>query len=192
MGSGNMLSNHRISFPGHTRYQKTSHDLAQSNCGTFLSTEGDWNLAHPKTKQYDKAYCFFSVPMQSTSSSHYSQESNQSTGGFRSHGSPPSFTMPFNTNALPTDIASMLMNMASNMPQAQPSQSRQGEDSNVSGSDEPGIRIGGNINLNFGENMPEDITGALRSMMEMFSGPSPQGNPNPHDTDTTNGRSATH
>ncbi|KAH9756989.1 TPR REGION domain-containing protein [Citrus sinensis] len=129
---------------------------------------------------------------QSTSSSHYSQESNQSTGGFRSHGSPPSFTMPFNTNALPTDIASMLMNMASNMPQAQPSQSRQGEDSNVSGSDEPGIRIGGNINLNFGENMPEDITGALRSMMEMFSGPSPQGNPNPHDTDTTNGRSATH
>lgn len=129
---------------------------------------------------------------QTTSSSHYSQESNQSTGGFRSHGTPPSFTMPFNTNALPTDIASMLMNMASNMPQAQPSQSRQGEDSNVSGSDEPGIRIGGNINLNFGENMPEDITGALRSMMEMFSGPSPQGNPNPHDTDTTNGRSATH
>ncbi|KAH7567873.1 hypothetical protein JRO89_XS07G0172000 [Xanthoceras sorbifolium] len=123
---------------------------------------------------------------QSTSSSHNNQESDHSTAGFRSHGTPPSFTMPFNTGALPTDLASMLMNMAANMHQGQPSQNRQGEDSNIGGSDEPGIQMGGNFNLNFGEQMPEDLTGALRSMMEMFSGASSQGNS--QNTDTMNGR----
>ncbi|KAJ0087060.1 hypothetical protein Patl1_08374 [Pistacia atlantica] len=126
---------------------------------------------------------------QNTSSSRNNQEPNQSTGGFRSHGTSSSFTMPFNANALPGDFASMLMNMATNMQQGQPSQNRQEEDSNIGGTDEPGIRLGGNINLNFGENVPEEVTGALRSMMEMFSGAPAPGNP--QDTDTTNGRTPT-
>ncbi|KAK0577562.1 hypothetical protein LWI29_035146 [Acer saccharum] len=152
---------------------------------------------------------------QSTSSSHNNQESDQSTAGFRSQGIPPSFTMPFNpadftsmfTNlaanmhqgqpsqnrqredsniggALPADFANMFTNMAANVHQGQPSQNRQGEDSNIGGSGEPGI-LGGNINVNFGD-MPEDLSGTLRSMMEMFSGTSSQGNS--QNTDTMNGR----
>lgn len=97
--------------------------------------------------------------------------------------------MPFNANALPGDLAGMLMNMAANMQQGQSSQNRQEDDGNTGGTDEPGIRLGGNINLNFGENMPEEVTGALRSMMEMFSGASDPGNP--QDTDTTHGRTST-
>ncbi|KAK2659498.1 hypothetical protein Ddye_006031 [Dipteronia dyeriana] len=152
---------------------------------------------------------------QSTSSSHNNQESDQSTAGFRSQGIPPSFTMPFNpadftsmfTNlaanmhqgqpsqnrqredsniggAVPSDFANMFTNMAANMHQGQPSQNRQGEDSNIGGSGESGI-LGGNINVNFGD-MPEDLSGTLRSMMEMFSGASSQGNS--QNTDTMNGR----
>ena len=94
--------------------------------------------------------------------------------------------MPFDTSALPGDFASMLMNMAASAYQGQPSQNRQGGDINMNGSEEPGIRIGGNINLNFGDQMqiPEELTGAFRSVMEMFSGTSPHGN-----TQDTNGRS---
>ncbi|KAI9200833.1 hypothetical protein LWI28_013864 [Acer negundo] len=152
---------------------------------------------------------------QSTSSSHNNQESDQSTAGFRSQGLPPSFTMPFNPAdftsmfanlaanmhqgqpsqnsqredsnigvALPADFANMFTNMAANMHQGQPSQNMQGEDSNIGGSGEPGI-LGGNINVNFGD-MPEDLSGTLRSMMEMFSGASSQGNS--QNTDTMNGR----
>ncbi|KAJ4700675.1 small glutamine-rich tetratricopeptide repeat-containing protein [Melia azedarach] len=128
---------------------------------------------------------------QSTSSSRDNQESNQSTGGFRSHGTPTPFTMPFDINALPTDIASMLTNMASNIHQGQHSPPSQGQESNFSEADEPGVRIGGNISLNLGENVPEDLTAALRSMMEMFSESSSQRN-NPQDPDNSrNGSSAT-
>ncbi|GFS40097.1 tetratricopeptide repeat (TPR)-like superfamily protein [Actinidia rufa] len=123
----------------------------------------------------------------SRSASH--QDSNQqSAGGSRSHSMPPPLTsMPFNANGLPADIASMFMNMASNMRQGQHSQASTEEaDSSTDTFDEPEIRIGGNINLNFGDQMPEDITGALRSVMEMFSGASPSAN-QPEDM---NGRSA--
>ncbi|GLT85050.1 hypothetical protein SLE2022_032520 [Rubroshorea leprosula] len=112
---------------------------------------------------------------QNTRSSHNNQGSNnQSAAGSRSHGVPPSFTMPFNLGALPTDLASMFMNMGAT--QGQTSQNRQAETNNVNGSDEPGIRIDGNINFNLGEQMPEDLTGALRSVMQMFSGTTPPGN----------------
>ncbi|PSS19914.1 Small glutamine-rich tetratricopeptide repeat-containing protein [Actinidia chinensis var. chinensis] len=122
----------------------------------------------------------------SRSASH--QDSNQqSAGGSRSHSVPPPLTsMPFNANGLPADIASMFMNMASNMHQGQHSQASTEADSSTDTFDEPEIRIGGNINLNFGDQMPEDITGALRSVMEMFSGASPSAN-QPEDM---NGRSA--
>ncbi|XP_021896438.1 small glutamine-rich tetratricopeptide repeat-containing protein beta [Carica papaya] len=116
---------------------------------------------------------------QGTSSSHSDQESNNhQQGGARRHGTPPPFTMPFNinTSGLPTDFASMLMNMTANAYQGQPSQNRQGDDGTANESDGPGIRIGGNINLDFGEQMPEQLTEAFRSMMDMFSGASQQQN----------------
>lgn len=118
-------------------------------------------------------------PMQSASSSSQtdSDHHNQSTGGSRSHTAPPPFgSMPFNTSGLPADFANMFMNMATNAYQGQHSQNRQHDDNSTDGFDDPGIQIGGNINLNFGDQMPEDITGALRSVMEMFSGAAPHGN----------------
>lgn len=115
---------------------------------------------------------------QGASSSQNNQGSNNQSSGSRSHGRSSPFTMPFDVSSLPTEIASMLMNMASSAYQGQPSQNRQGEDNNINGSEEPGIRVGGNINLNFGEQMqiPEELTGAFRSVMEMFSGTPPHGN----------------
>ncbi|KAH7834379.1 hypothetical protein Vadar_015389 [Vaccinium darrowii] len=122
----------------------------------------------------------------STSASH--RESNQqSAGGSWSHGMPPPFTsMPFNANGIPVDIASMFRNMAANVYQGQHAQDRQEAEINTDGVDEPEIRIGGNINVNLGEQMPEELTGALRSVMEMFSGASPSAN----QQDNVNGRSA--
>lgn len=117
---------------------------------------------------------FLSHLLQNTSSfssSNGSEHTNQSTEGSRNHSAPPPFgSMPFNTGALPAEFASMFMNMAANAYQGQHSQDSQGNDSSTDGSDEPGVRIGGNINLNFGEQMPEEVSGALRSVMEMFSG----------------------
>ncbi|CAL8997151.1 unnamed protein product [Prunus brigantina] len=122
----------------------------------------------------------------SFSSSSASEHPNQSTGESRSHAAPPPFgSMPFNTGALPAEFANMFMNMAANAYQGQHSPDNQGDDSSTEGFDEPGIRIGGNINFNFGEQMPEELSGALRSVMEMFSGTTAsQGN----SQDTTNER----
>ncbi|XVE60332.1 hypothetical protein DITRI_Ditri05aG0120500 [Diplodiscus trichospermus] len=132
---------------------------------------------------------------QSASSSQNNQGSNYHSTGSRSHDASPPFTMPFDTSALPTDFASMLMNMAASAYQGQPSQNRQGDDDNMNGSEEPGIRIGGNINLNFGDQMqmqiPEELSGAFRSVMEMFSGTSSSSSSSSHgDAQDTNGRSA--
>ncbi|XP_059452159.1 uncharacterized protein LOC132182814 isoform X2 [Corylus avellana] len=118
------------------------------------------------------------------------ESQNQSTGGPSGHATPPPFTsMPFHTAALPTDFASMFMNMAANAAnpyQGQNSQDRHGEEGDADGADEPEIRIGGNINLNFGEQMPEELSGALRSVMEMFTGSGPHRN----SQDSTNERPA--
>ncbi|KAL3504164.1 hypothetical protein ACH5RR_034005 [Cinchona calisaya] len=123
-----------------------------------------------------------------SSSSNYHRESNQQRpAGSRSHAVPPPFTsMPFNATGLPVDIASVFMNMASNISQGQNFQSGHEGTSPTGTPNEPGIEIGGNINVNFGEPMPEELSGALRSVMQMFSGAAPQGNPE----DNANGRSA--
>ncbi|XP_039070146.1 small glutamine-rich tetratricopeptide repeat-containing protein-like [Hibiscus syriacus] len=115
---------------------------------------------------------------QGASSSRNNQGSNNQSTGSRSHSGSSPFTMPFDPSSLPTDIASMLMNMAASAYQGQPSQNRQGEDVNMNGSEEPGLRIGGNISMNLGEQMqiPEELSGAFRSVMDMFSGTPPHGN----------------
>ncbi|XP_059631823.1 small glutamine-rich tetratricopeptide repeat-containing protein 2 [Cornus florida] len=124
----------------------------------------------------------------SSSANHHQETNHQSAGGSGSQGTTPPFaSMPFNANGLPSDIASMLMNMAANVYQGQHSQDRpEAGGSTADTFSEPGIRVGGNININLGEQMPEDLTGALRSVMEMFSGAAPSGNPQ----DDTNRRSA--
>lgn len=120
---------------------------------------------------------------QSDSDPHY-----QSTGGLRGHAAPPPpfASMPFNMSSLPPDFANIFMNMAANSNRGQHPQNRQGDDASVDGFDDPGIRIGGNINLNFGEEMPEELTGTLRSLMDMFSGAASHGDAG----DATDGRSA--
>lgn len=126
----------------------------------------------------------------SSSGQSNSDDHNHSTGGSRSHAAAPPFgSMPFNTTGLPANFANMFMNMATNAYQGgQHSQNLPRDDSNTDGLDDPGIQIGGNINLNFGEQMPEELTGALRSVMEMFSGAAPHANSHSHDTNS--GRSA--
>ncbi|XP_061341949.1 uncharacterized protein LOC133288247 isoform X2 [Gastrolobium bilobum] len=114
-----------------------------------------------------------------------SQESqNQSARGSRSHAMPPPFnSMPFN----PNDIASMFMNMAANATNAHQGshpQERQ-EDTNTSGANEPEIRMGRNVSVNF-DQMPEHLTGAFQSVMEMLSRTVPPDQPQ----DQTNGRTA--
>lgn len=51
--------------------------------------------------------------------------------------------------------------------------------------DEPGVRVGGNVNFNVNE-LPEEISGAFRSMMGMFSGATSNEN---QQEDNNNGRS---
>lgn len=109
------------------------------------------------------------------------ESSNQSTGGSRSHSMP----MQFDINGVPVDFSSMLRNMTAHM--GEQSQDRQGQDGSANGSDEPEIRIGGNIGVNMTENMPDELRGAFRSMMEMFSGAASHGNAQ----DAMNGRSPT-
>ncbi|KAM7518877.1 hypothetical protein LguiB_017839 [Lonicera macranthoides] len=121
---------------------------------------------------------------------HYGDPNNQAAGGSRSHGMPPPFTsMPFNGNGLPPEFANMFMNMASNVYQGPHPQDGPQGSGNPNDSSEPEIRIGGNINLNLGDQMPDQISGALRSVMEMFSGGAA-----PHSNNTApdsfNGRSA--
>lgn len=97
---------------------------------------------------------------------------------------PPPFTsMSFNVNGVPFDFTNMFSNMASQPCMREQSQDRQGGDGNVNGSDGPEIRTGGNNGLNFPEtqNIQEELRGAFRSMMEMFSGAAPQAHGNPQD-----------
>ncbi|KAL0326177.1 UNVERIFIED_CONTAM: Small glutamine-rich tetratricopeptide repeat-containing protein beta [Sesamum radiatum] len=126
-------------------------------------------------------------PGQSSTSTSHEQSSHQHGGGSRSNaaGTPPFASMPFNINGLPADITSMLMNMAGNaFPGPHPQNGHEGE--NEAGiHNESGIRVGGNINVNVNE-LPEDLSGALRSMMGMFSGAASHGN----QQDDSNGRSS--
>lgn len=121
----------------------------------------------------------------SSSSSHQRDPNHQSAGGSSSHGTmPPQFTsVPLTANGIPVDIGSLIRNMTSSYQGAHPQDAPQG-DSNTAAPDAD-IRIGGNINVNLGDQMPEDLSGALRSVMEMFSGTAP---PPPHGNSQDNMR----
>ncbi|XP_030528037.1 small glutamine-rich tetratricopeptide repeat-containing protein [Rhodamnia argentea] len=109
------------------------------------------------------------------------ESSSQSSSGSESRAVPPPFgSFPLDPNAIPANLSSMFTNWGSTAYQGQ-EQHSQGE-----GSGDPEIRIGGNINLNVGENMPENLSGALRSVMEMFTGTASRENA----PDGADGRSA--
>ncbi|KAG8378270.1 hypothetical protein BUALT_Bualt08G0120100 [Buddleja alternifolia] len=119
-------------------------------------------------------------PGQSSTSTSHGQSGGGS--GSNSTGAPTFTSMPFNVNGLPFDITGMLRNMAGN---AHPENGPEGE-SEAGAHNDPGVRIDGNINVNVDE-LPEELSGALRSMMGMFSG---GGASHGNQQDDSNGRSS--
>ncbi|KAL2317799.1 hypothetical protein Fmac_031675 [Flemingia macrophylla] len=99
---------------------------------------------------------------------------NQSAQGSRSQAVPPPFSsVQFN----PNDFANMFRNIAPNATNAHQGlhgHVREEDTNNGGGAREPEIRIGGNISVNL-DQMPGDLPGAVRSMMEMLSGAVPPG-----------------
>ncbi|XP_022976781.1 small glutamine-rich tetratricopeptide repeat-containing protein 2-like [Cucurbita maxima] len=109
---------------------------------------------------------------------------NQSGGGGSRNDSPPSPppfpSMPFNVT-LPSEISNMFMNMAANATNplhGQHPEDRREANRSGNGSGDPGTNMDGNFSFSIGDGMPQDINGALRSMMQMFTGAAaPGGNP---------------
>lgn len=114
-------------------------------------------------------------------SSSRSQESqNQSGEGSRNDSpSPPFPSMPFNVT-IPSEFSNMFMNMAANATNpfhGQHSDDRGEENRSGNGSADPRTSMDGNFSFSIGDGMPQDLNGALRSMMQMFTGAAPGGNP---------------
>ncbi|KAG6608061.1 Small glutamine-rich tetratricopeptide repeat-containing protein beta, partial [Cucurbita argyrosperma subsp. sororia] len=111
-------------------------------------------------------------------SSSRSQESQyqQSSGASRNDSpSPPFPSMPFN-GTLPSEISNIFMNMAANHGQ----HTGVGGEENRSGNgsaDDPRTNMDANFSFSVGDGMPQDLNGALRSMMQMFTGAASGTNP---------------
>lgn len=121
----------------------------------------------------------------STSWSHGQDSYHQLAGAPRSHAMPPPFaSMSFDANGVP-DLSNVFMNMTRDAFQGQHGPNGPEGSNNADSTNDPVIRISRSINLGFGEQMPEELTGTLRSVMEMFSGAQPPENPQ----DSMNGRS---
>ncbi|KAK6775671.1 hypothetical protein RDI58_026672 [Solanum bulbocastanum] len=121
----------------------------------------------------------------STSSSHGQDSNHQPAGAPRSHAMPPPFgSMSFDGNGIP-NLTNVFMNMTRDAFQGQHGPNGPERSNNADSTNDPVIRISRSVNLGFGEQMPEEFTGTLRSVMEMFSGAQPPENPQ----DNMNGRS---
>uniref|UniRef100_A0A1D1ZBZ9 Small glutamine-rich tetratricopeptide repeat-containing protein beta n=1 Tax=Anthurium amnicola TaxID=1678845 RepID=A0A1D1ZBZ9_9ARAE len=107
------------------------------------------------------------MSMASAAGSSHSQEQTTQSRESRNQGS--SFTSIPIGAGLPSDFARVFMNMSS-APPGQESHD-QAPTGNGDGSDQPEIRIDTNINLNLEE---VELSGAFRSMMDMFSQHGPQ------------------
>ncbi|KAF6152768.1 hypothetical protein GIB67_004597 [Kingdonia uniflora] len=100
-------------------------------------------------------------------------------GGSRNHSGSAGFStsIPFNPDEFSTGFTNIFRSMAANMQQDQERPPHADSSSNTGWSDEPGITFNGangaDINMNFGENVPEDLMGTWRSVMGMFSGAQP-------------------
>ncbi|KAL0546104.1 hypothetical protein IC582_016009 [Cucumis melo] len=114
-----------------------------------------------------------------------SQESQSQTrgGGSRNDSSPspsPPFpSMPFNVT-LPTEFSNVFMNMAANATNTfhgQHPEEGGEENQNQSRNGWGDQNMDGNFSFSIGDGMTQDLNGALRSMMQMFTGSAPSGNP---------------
>lgn len=109
---------------------------------------------------------------QNAGPSHSRDPNSQSAAG-SNRGAPPFMSMPFNAS-IPPDFANIIMNMAANAYQGGQQVDGGSQSNDVNDSNEPEVRIDGNINLTIREEVPEEIVGAAwRSVMDMF--PSQQG-----------------
>ncbi|CAL1362327.1 unnamed protein product [Linum trigynum] len=113
-----------------------------------------------------------------------------------SSGVPPPFgSMPFDPSSIPMNFANMMRNVMPDVQHTGEHHEQGGQGPTRNPPDEPhqqpGAGVGGSMNINLGEMMPDELRGALRSAMEMFSGaaPPPTGNA---DQSSSSGRSATH
>ncbi|GMH31241.1 hypothetical protein Nepgr_033084 [Nepenthes gracilis] len=156
---------------GHNNWESRNH-----------STGGSANRAPPLPFASPPFFDATAIPPDLTSmfvnmaADTYPGQNSQTRDAEDSHGSsmPPPFTPPpFNATTLPADLASMFMNMSGNASWQQNFQDPPAEGGNTSGFDGPGISIGGNVSVNIGEQMPEELMGTLRSIMGMFSGVPP-------------------
>lgn len=99
--------------------------------------------------------------LRNMTSGHGQQSTSQSAGS--ANNSVPFTSFPVN---IPPEITNIIGNIAA------ATQGHQGHEGtpngNVEGSNEPGIRLDANINLDIGD-APEQVSDVLRSMMEMFS-----------------------
>lgn len=125
---------------------------------------------------YTKVYITTISLIQSSSSTSHGQSSHQYGGGGSRNfpAAAPPFSMPFNFSGLPPEMNSMFMNMAGNVFPDQFQNGPEGE-SQAGPHNEPGVRVDGNMSFNVNE-LPEEISGAFRSMMGMFSGATSDGN----------------
>ncbi|KAL1533628.1 small glutamine-rich tetratricopeptide repeat-containing protein-like isoform X1 [Salvia divinorum] len=128
-------------------------------------------------------------PGQSSSSKSHEQSSNQyEDRPGRSSASasppPPPFSMPFNMNSFPPDITSMMMNTTGNMFQDGPERASQ-----AGQHDEPGVRVASDIVRVSVTELPEEMSGAFRSMLGVSSGATTNGN-HQGNNNNNNGRSA--
>ncbi|KAK4723866.1 hypothetical protein R3W88_026645 [Solanum pinnatisectum] len=121
----------------------------------------------------------------STSSSHGQDSNHHPAGAPRSHGMPPPLgSVSFDGNGIP-NLMNVFMNMTRDAIQGQHGPNGPERNNNADSTNEPVIRISRSFNLGFGEQMLEELTGTLRSVMEMFSRAQPPKNPR----DNMNGRS---
>ncbi|KAL9268266.1 Small glutamine-rich tetratricopeptide repeat-containing protein [Drosera capensis] len=93
---------------------------------------------------------------------------------------PPTYTSaPFDAGSIPANLASMFANFPGRASQGHNYHDQPQAGSDSTGYNDPGINLGGNINVNIAEQMPEEVMGTLRSVLGMFQGVQerePQGN----------------
>lgn len=96
------------------------------------------------------------------------------------HSANPTPCFAFDPSVLPANLTNMFMNLAPNpSSHGEHAQSAPERDDNNPGFDGHGIRIGNNVNLSMGGSMPEEISGALRSVLQMFAGSASHGSSEP-------------
>ncbi|CAI0395585.1 unnamed protein product, partial [Linum tenue] len=183
-----------------------SYSKAYSRLGFVYYAQGNYRDAidkgFNKALQLDPKNASMIENIQNSSSSGFPPPFGSSSSGVpppfgsSSSGVPPPFgSMPFDPSSIPMNFANMMRNVMPDVQHTGEHHEQGGHGESRTAPDEPhqqpGAGIGGSMNINLGEMMPDELRGALRSAMEMFSGaaPPPTGKA---DQSSSSGRSATH